>query len=313
MADALIRVLRAGPLTTVQDRGRPGFARYGVTDGGPMDRTAHRIGQALAGNPPEAAGLEIDVQGIHLLCLSGAVRFAFTGGDFSLTLDGVPSTGWLTAELREGQQIDIAMNRWGNWCYLAFAGEIEATRWLASKSVNPGWPVSGSRLKPGDEILIRGAGQGSKEVRRVPVPVFARPSHLIHVVPGPQERFFAPVTFRSFYGESFAISSQYNRQGIRLDGPPLVISASLDMPSEPIARGAIQVDGSGQASALMADHQTTGGYPKIATIITAHQDSLAQLRPRERLRFVMAAPEDGIALLRRREARLEAYLGTAMR
>jgi allophanate hydrolase len=133
------------------------------------------------------------------------------------------------------------------------------------------------------------------------------------VVPGPQERFFAPEAFQHFYGESFAVSSQYNRQGIRLEGPPLAISASLDMPSEPIARGAIQVDGSGQASALMADHQTTGGYPKIATIVTADQDSLAQLRPRARLRFMPAAPEAGIARLRQKEARLEAYMRALLR
>jgi allophanate hydrolase len=314
VADALLRVLRAGPLTSVQDRGRPGFARYGVTDGGPTDRTAHRIGHALAGNPPTAAaGIEVDIQGVSLLCLSGAVRFAFTGGDFRLTLADLPATGWLIAELREGQQLDIAMNRWGNWCYIAFAGDIEATQWLGSKSVNPGWAVSGSTLKAGDEILIRGARHDGQAFRRIPVPVFARPSPMIRVVPGPQERFFAPETFRHFYGESFAISSQYNRQGIRLDGPPLAINASLDMPSEPVARGAIQVDGSGQASALMADHHTTGGYPKIATVITADQDGLAQLRPRQRLRFLMTTPEEGIARLRQQEARLEAYLEALLR
>lgn len=313
MADALLRVLRAGPLTSVQDRGRPGFARYGVTGGGPMDRTAHRIGQALAGNPPTAAGIEVDTQGVSLLCLSGAVRFALTGGDFTLTLAGTAATGWLITDLREGQQLDIAMNRWGNWCYLAFAGDIEATQWLGSKSVNPGWAVSGRTLRTGDEILIRAAQQGGQSLRRIPVPIFARPSPLIHVVPGPQERFFAPETFQHFYGESFAISSQYNRQGIRLEGPLLAISASLDMPSEPITRGALQVDGSGQISALMADHQTTGGYPKIATIIKADQDGLAQLRPRQQLRFLMTTPEEGIVRLRQREARCQAYVEALLR
>lgn len=313
MGDAVLRVLRAGPLTSIQDLGRPGYARYGVTEGGPMDRTSHRIAQALAGNPPEAAGLEIDIQGLSLLCVSGAVGFAFTGGDFALTLDGEVASGWLKGEIRAGQRLDIAMNRWGNWCYLAFAGDVDGTMWLHSKSVNPGWAVSGGTLKAGDEIAVRAARHDGRALGPVPVPVFGRPSPLIHVVPGPQERFFAAQSFRTFYGESFAVSSQYNRQGIRLDGPPLTIGASLDMPSEPIARGALQVDGSGQISALMADHQTTGGYPKIATTITTSQDSLVQLRPRQRLRFAITTAEDGVARLRRRDARIRDYIGAALR
>ena len=313
MADAILRVLRAGPLTTVQDGGRPGFARYGVTEGGPMDRTAHLIGQHLAGNPADGAGLEIDTQGLSLLCLSGAVGFAVTGGDFALSLDGQQTTGWQTGELRAGQRLDIAMNRWGNWCYLAFAGDIQSTRWLGSRSVNPGWAVSGSRLKADDEIVVRDARVSERQPRRLPTPVFARPANTIHVVPGPQERFFAPESFTRFYGETFAVSTQYNRQGIRLDGPPLTISAALDMPSEPIVRGAVQVDGSGQASALLADHQTTGGYPKIGTIITADQDGLAQMRPRQRFRFAVTTAEDGIGRLRRRHARISAYLGAVQR
>lgn len=313
MAEAHFRVLRAGPLTSIQDLGRPGYARYGVTEGGPMDRSSHRIAQALAGNPPEAAGIEIDIQGLSLHCLAGAARFAFTGGDFTLTQDDETAAGWLMGEVREGQRIDIRMNRWGSWCYLAFAGEIEGTRWLNSMSVNPGWAVSGGTLRTGDVIVIRDARPGEAALRPLPLPVFARPSPLIHVVPGPQERFFAPQSFRDVFEGSFAVSSQYNRQGIRLEGPPLTISASLDMPSEPIARGALQVDGSGQISALMADHQTTGGYPKIATILSTSQDSLVQLRPRQRLRFAAATAEDGVARLRRREARIRDYVRAVLR
>ncbi len=312
MAEAIFRVLRAGTLCTVQDRGRPGFERVGVTEGGPMDRSSHMIGQLLAGNDGGAAGLEIDAQGIALECVEGAVSFAFTGGDFRLSLGGETVSGWLHAEIREGQTLDISQNRWGNWCYLAFSGRVDSTEWLGSRSVNPGWSVSGERLKAGDLIRVTEARAKGLALRRLPTPIFARPKPLIHVVPGPQERFFTPEAFRHFLGDSFAVSSQYNRQGIRLDGPPLAIAGALDMPSEPIARGAIQVDGSGQASALMADHQTTGGYPKIATIVSADQDRLAQLRPRQRLRFAATQPEDAIARLRRRHARLRDYLSALL-
>lgn len=310
MAESILRVLRAGPLTSVQDHGRPGFARYGVTEGGPMDRTSHMIGQCLAGNDPHAAGLEIDVHGLALACVSGAVSFAFTGGNFTLNLDGETVTGWAQGEISAGQTLDITMGRWGSWCYLAFAGDIQSTTWLGSLSVNPAWSVSGSRLQADDLIHISQTRQAGFGLRHIPTPVFARPSERVHVVPGPQERFFAAETFGRFYGTSFTVTSHYNRQGIRLDGPPLTISAALDMPSEPIARGSIQVDGSGTAVALMADHQTTGGYPKIATIISTDQDGLVQLRPRQRFRFIATSPEDAIERLRRRSTRIRDYLAT---
>ena len=313
MADAILRVLRAGPLTTVQDGGRPGFARYGVTEGGPMDRTAHLIGQHLAGNPADGAGLEVDSQGLSLLCLAGAVGFAFTGGDFALRLDGQQTTGWQIGELREGQRLDISMNRWGNWCYLAFAGEIDSTQWLGSRSVNPSWAVSGSRLRAEDQIAVRHARPLEGTPRRLPTPVFARPATTIHVVPGPQERFFAQESFARFYGESFAVSSQYNRQGIRLDGPPLTISPALYLGSDRIRGREGQVEGRGQASGLRGNLQTTGGYPKIGTIITADQDGLAQLRPRQRFRFTATTAEDGIGRLRRRHARIRDYLDAVRR
>jgi biotin-dependent carboxylase-like uncharacterized protein len=278
-----------------------------------MDRTAHHAGQVLTGNPSGGAAIEIDVQGIALACTSGAVDLALTGGDFALQLDGNAAGGWCLAGLRQGQAIDITIHRWGSWCYLAFAGKIETAAWLGSQSVNPGWSISGSRLKAGDEIRVSSCRHSGHALRRLPIPIFARPSPVIHVVPGPQERFFAPEAFERLYGQVFSISTQYNRQGIRLEGPPLPVSAPLDMPSEPILRGAIQVDGSGQASVLMADHQTTGGYPKIGTVVSADQDCLAQLRPRTRIRFAMTTPEDGIARLRRRQASLSAYLEAVRR
>ena len=311
MVEALFRVLRAGPLTTVQDGGRTGYARYGVTEGGPMDRVAHAIGQRVLGNPDGGTALEIDIQGLTLKCLSGAIAFAVTGGDFAVTLGKHAGNGWIVSTIRAGQRLEIQPRHWGNWCYLAFAGHIDAPQWLGSCSVNPAVMASGRPLATDDEIRVIASAGREVPHRRLPVPVFARPRPDIRVIPGPQERFFDPQAFARFYGEPFAVSTQHNRMGIRLEGPTLPIVAALDMPSEGILRGSVQVDGSGSPAVLMADHQTTGGYPKIATVISSDQDRLAQVRPRQPIRFVPTTVSRAIERLRLRQRLLADYVVTA--
>jgi allophanate hydrolase len=308
VADALFRVITAGPLSTVQDGGRPGFARFGVSAGGPMDRTSHRIGQSALGDIAEGTALEIDLQGLTLECLDGAADFALTGGDFSVAFGNASETGWVTNSICAGERMTIRPHRWGNWCYVAFSGVIDTPKWLGSRSVNPSLNVTGRRLVAGDVLRVVNVTAPNKPARRLPVPVFARPRPEIRFVAGPQERFFTEEAFGRFLGETFATSTRYNRQGIRLDGPALSISTALDMPSEPLARGSVQVDGSGQASVLMADHQPTGGYPKIGTVISGDQDRLAQLRPRSQFRFIETSPQAAIKMLRRRDLLIHSYL-----
>jgi biotin-dependent carboxylase-like uncharacterized protein len=310
MAEALFQVLRAGPLTTVQDGGRLGHVRHGVTEGGPMDRVAHAIGQRVLGNSEDGSALEVDVQGLALDCLSGEVTIAVTGGDFAVKVGQQAENGWIVATIRTGQRLDIWPQRWGNWCYVAFAGTIDAPHWLGSCSVNPAVAASGKPLAAGDTIRVIVGAEAGILFRRLPVPLFARPRPDIHVIPGPQERYFSPQAFARFYGEAFAVSTQYNRMGIRLDGPTLPIVAALDMPSEGILRGSVQVDGSGTSAVLMADHQTTGGYPKIATVITTDQNRLAQLRPRQLFRFMPTTVIRAIGLLRLRRRLIADYLAT---
>lgn len=308
MVETRLKVRAAGLLTTVQDKGRFGHQRYGVTEGGPMDRTAFAIGQAVLRKGPDGAAIEIGLGGLKLDCLSGDTAFAITGGDFTVSLAGRALQGWMVADLREGDCLDIRPRRWGNWCYLTFAGEIGAPRWLGSCSVNPALGLTGRPLAEGDEIVIAGGNIRTVASRQLPVPVSARPRPEIHLVPGPQERFFAPVAFERLFGQRFAISTQYDRMGIRLEGPELPIAAALDMPSEGILRGSIQVQGSGRAVALMADHQTTGGYPKIATVISIDQDTLAQLRPRQAVIFRPVSVERAVQRARIRRRALAAYM-----
>jgi allophanate hydrolase len=305
---ALFRVRRAGPLTTVQDHGRIGFARFGVTAGGPMDRITHDLGQRIVGPCAQGTAIEIDVQGLSLDCIEGSVGFVLTGGDFAVAFGQTRETGWVIGGVHAGESVEITPNWWGNWCYLAFYGVIESAKWLGSRSVNPMLVVTGRQLRAGDIIAVTAEQSPKVEPRRIPVPVFVRPRSEIRVVAGPQERFFEPGAFEVLYNKEFAVSPQYNRQGIRLEGPGLRIASALDMPSEAIVRGSVQVDGSGQASILMADHQPTGGYPKIATVISTDQDRLAQLRPRSAIRFFQSTPASAIIRLRRREQLIRNYL-----
>lgn len=310
MVDTLLKVQAAGLLTTIQDKGRFGYQRYGVTEGGPMDRTAFAIGQAALRKGPDGTAIEIGLGGLKLDCLSGRTAFAVTGGDFTVSLAGRTLQGWTIADLSEGDCLEIRPRRWGNWCYLTFAGDIRAQRWLGSSSVNPALSFTGRPFAEGDEIVIDGGNLRTAASRQLPVPVFARPRPEIHLVPGPQERFFALAAFERLFGQMFAISTQYDRMGIRLEGPELPIATALDMPSEGILRGSIQVQGSGKAVALMADHQTTGGYPKIATVISTDQDTLAQLRPRQAVIFRPVSVERAVQWARIRRGALAAYIKT---
>ena len=134
--------------------------------------------------------------------------------------------------------------------------------------------------------------------RRLACPVAARPRGEVAVVLGPQERFFPPEARAALTGAAFRLTDAYDRMGVRLRGPSLAPEGALSIPSEPILRGAIQVAGDGVPAVLMADHQTTGGYPKIATIVSAHLDGFAQLRPHDAVRFRAVSPAEAVALAR---------------
>jgi allophanate hydrolase len=130
----------------------------------------------------------------------------------------------------------------------------------------------------------------------------------LHVVPGPQDRFFAPETMTAFLAGPYRLTDAYDRMGVRLQGPALPPHAPLDMPSEPIVRGSVQVAGDGVPTVLLADHQTTGGYPKIATVIDTDLDAFVQLRPRDMVAFQAVTPERAVELARMRAASAARYL-----
>lgn len=310
MSLARLSVLRAGPQVTLQDAGRFGLMRYGVPASGPMDRFAFAIANLVLGNPANAPAIEVSLAGLTLYCAEGPVCLAIAGGDFQVSIDERPVAAWGIFTLYRGQTLVIRPGRWGNWCYLATGGKIRHDRWLESSATHSLSNFGGGRITSETDLLIDEVRPALRQPTAVLRPVSARPRPNIKVVLGPQDRFFDAETITRLLAEPFVLTDAYDRMGVRLSGPSLRPHATLDMPSEGIVRGSIQVAGDGVATVLLADHQTTGGYPKIATVLSCDLDGFVQLRSRSRVRFEAVSPEDAIAATRTRLRSRDAYFST---
>lgn len=307
MSGTRLKVVSAGPHVSIQDGGRSGFARFGVPRSGPMDRLAFAAANLAIGNPHDLAGVEVSLGGLVLECLDGAIGFAVAGGDFVIDLNGQRHPAWSGGTLRRGQRLAIRPGHWGSWCYLALAGQIRAEEWLGSLSTHAPSGFGGGRLVAGDDLRVTETRSGSG-VFSFPRPVFARPRTRVHVTMGPQERFFSADPIESFLGGVFRLGSAYDRMGVRLRGPLLMPDKPLDMPSGPVVRGAVQVAGDGVATVLLADHQTTGGYPRIATVLDAELDAFVQLRPNDQLAFSAVSARRAHELARTRRLAVSRWL-----
>ena len=308
MTTATLRVTFAGPLATYQDAGRPGHMRFGVAGSGPMDRLAHAAANVALGNPAGATAIEVSMGGLVVECLSGALSVAVTGGDFGIDHAGQRGTGWTALALGEGERLAIRAGAAGSWAYLAVAGMPEARHWLGHTATHSTSGFGGGALVQGAIIRVAGADLRPDRHGSIERPSFQPDSTEIRVVPGPQDRHFTPEALGLFTQSDFALTGAFDRMGVRLDGPPLGLAGALSIPSEPVARGSVQVAGDGVATVLLADHQTTGGYPKIATVISCDLDRLAQRRAGDRIRFVAVTPERAIQLARDHAAARDAWL-----
>jgi allophanate hydrolase len=303
MPRARLRVEAAGPLTTIQDAGRFGYMRFGVTESGPVDRFAATAAVTAAG----VAGplVEMASGGLTLVCLDGEVGFAVAGGTFAATLNGRALGAWTGGSMRAGDRLVIRDGTEGNWGYLGLSGEIVARPWLGSVSTHAAAGLGGGRLSAGDIVEVEGA---FPEPGRRLVRPEADDGQPIRIVLGPQQRFFSADTLDLLLSAEFETTTRFDRMGMALSGPQLVPTA-LDMLSEPVLRGSVQVNGKGIATVLLADHQTTGGYPKIATVISADLDRFAQMRCKS-FRFRAVDATEAVAAARREAARRRSYVAS---
>jgi biotin-dependent carboxylase-like uncharacterized protein len=288
----------------LQDKGRFGFMRFGVTESGPMDR----VGHAIACDAVDTSGpaMEVSLGGLTLRCLSGDISLAVAGGSFSVLLDGHLQPAWSVFTIHAGSKLQIRSGDWGSWCYLAFAGEVETPEWLGSRSTHMDTGLCGMPFKQGDQITVNSARTWPDRLGEITQAEVLRPSDTVRVVLGPQDRFFPAQSIEDLTTKPFKITPEYNRMGMRLSGPKFEINQALDMPSEPIARGSLQVPGHGDPLCLLADHGTAGGYPKIATVVTADLDAMVQLRAGDQVKFKAVSVEEAVKATRQKAATLEA-------
>jgi antagonist of KipI len=284
-----IHVVSPGFLTTVQDLGRFGWAHFGVSAAGAADPLALRLGNRLVGNAENAAALEMTLAGGGFEFESGAV-IALTGSDF-----GADLPMWSAVEVKPGQTVRCGPSRSGARCYLCVRGGIGVAKVMGSASTHLPTGVGGRALRPGDVLPI-----GEEAVRRphtsraVPPPV--APEAPLRVTDGPQASRFGGELYRGVY----TVSEESDRMGLRLCGDAIPSPAG-HMLTEGVALGAIQVPPGGQPIILFVDHQTTGGYPKPANVISADFPRLGQLRPRGRVTFERVTIERALELLEAQE------------
>lgn len=281
-----VEVVRAGVLTTLQDRGRGGGAMLGVGATGPMDDVAPRLANALVGNASDAAVLEITLVGPRLR-FDEAATIALTGAEHP----AVPM--WRPVRIDAGTVLDIGTARRGARAYLAIAGGFVVGSVLGSAStdVNAGLGgLDGRPLREGDRLTIGPAGQRAREPQPTwsldPRPWFdADPAIPIRLLHGTHYEALDAASRRALFEHAFRIAPDSNRVGFRLHGPRLALSAPVEMVSEPLVAGTLQLPAGGQPIALMAEHPTIGGYPRIGHVAAVDIATLAQRRPGDIVRF----------------------------
>jgi KipI family sensor histidine kinase inhibitor len=291
-----IRVVSPGLQTTVQDLGRFGYAHFGVSASGAADPLALRAGNLLVGNAENAAALEMTLAGGTFEFETDAV-IALTGSDFGA---GLPL--WTAVEIKAGQTLRCGATRSGARAYLAVRGGIGVPRVMGSASTHVMTGVGGRPLRAGDVLPIGDAA--IRQPRAVPrrAPEFARTGPL-RVTPAPQAHWFSD----ELYAAAYRVAEESNRMGLRLRGPAIPSPAG-HMLTEGVPLGAIQVPPDGQPIILFVEHQTTGGYPKPANVISADFWRLGQLRPRDQVRFERVTLEQALDLLREQEQWLYALV-----
>jgi len=294
---ARLMVQRAGPLTSLQDEGRFGMLRHGISASGPMDRSAYFHAGALAGGGH--GGVEFTTAGLELQMAEGACRVGFAGADFLAMLNGVPLSWPGMADLTMGDRLSITPGRSGNYGYLRFDADIEADPVMGSIATSSrsrlGGPA-GRALRAGDEIVL-GPRAGRNVARVSPPALLTGP---IRVTWGIHADLFSTEVREKFVSAEFTISPRLDRMGVWLKdaGGVLAGASGLSLVSDAIVAGDIQILGDGTPIVLMRDHQPTGGYPRIATVTTADLDRFAQLRPGSSVAFRPVTVEHAHALLR---------------
>jgi biotin-dependent carboxylase-like uncharacterized protein len=303
-----LKVLAPGLSTTVQDLGRWGWQAIGVPVSGALDPVALRLGNALVGNPPGAPALEILFKGPRLEVVADSVRVAAAGPGAAIAIDGDGALlGWQSVTLPRGTVFEVVLGRDAACCVLAVEGGVAVPAVLGSASTymrGQFGGLDGRALRRDDIVPVARADALPRPELRLPAPPDSGRDRKLRVMLGPQQDRFTEAAVAGLLGGEFRVSASADRMGMRLDGPKLAHRAGWDIVSDAVPLGAIQVPGSGQPILLLADRQTTGGYPKIATVISADLPLAGRHRPGDAIRFAAVTAEEAEELARAASRRL---------
>lgn len=304
-----LRILSAGPGATLQDGGRRGYLRFGVTGAGPMDPLAFATANRAADAAADAPAIEVSLGGLELTAQGGDLSVAIAGGAFKVSLDGRALPAAALVRLKPDATLAIRAGAGGAWCYVAPAGRFDVAPVLGSVSTHTRsglGGIGGRALAGGDLLPVSAPRTLDPSIATVIAPWLDRPLAEIRVLLGPQDDYFSADQIAAFLAGPWTLSGRSDRMAYQLEGPKLAHAKGFNIVSDGIAFGAIQVPGAGQPIVLMADRQPTGGYPKIANVIGADLGRLAQLRPGARLRFRAVTLDEAVAARRADAAALAA-------
>lgn len=280
----MIVVVSPGPLTTVQDLGRPGLAALGVPLAGAVDRAALRAANRLVGNPAGAAGLETTLVGPELLVEDDAVM-AVTGARCDVSVGDLVVGAGRAVTVRRGRTVRLGPAREGVRSYLAVRGGIDVPAVLGSRSTCTLSGIGPRPLAAGDRLPVGSAVEGVVGAAEQLPAIDVEP--VLRVVPGPRDDAFAAGALELLTSSAYVVSARSDRSGVRLEGPALQRISSDELPSEGVVPGAVQVPPDGQPILFLANSPTTGGYPVIGVVLPVDLAHAAQARPGTRVRFAL--------------------------
>jgi len=310
---ATFEILEPGILTTIQDLGRYGFSRFGVPPSGALDAFSFRVGNLLVGNGEREAGIETTLMGLKIRALREAV-IAITGGDLSPSLNEEPLEMWRTHLLVKGDVIAFKRVRSGCRAYLAVSGGFVVPKIMGSCSTylsgNFGG-LEGRKLRRGDILCTPDTSTALDKLGlRFPTEWIPSPGKEIslRIIAGPQDHHFSEKGIQTFNSSSYQVTPQSDRMGVRLEGPKIERRSDVEesIISEGLISGAIEVPGDGKPIIILTE-LVTGGYTKIATIISADLPAVAQLKPGDQVRFKTISVEESHFVLKEQEERLKEF------
>ncbi|MBM3567681.1 MAG: biotin-dependent carboxyltransferase family protein [Alphaproteobacteria bacterium] len=303
-----LAAIAAGPMSTVQDLGRRGYQRFGVSVAGALDPLRLAVANALVGNPPDMAGIEITLAGDRYRIEADNCLLALAG-DFDLAIDGRPAAPWRGHRLERGQVFAVGAARAGARGYVAVAGGLGFAPMLGSLSCHVRNRLGPPRLLAGAVLPLSRDRAPKGPAQAIDPSAIAAGEGPLRVVLGPQDDYFTAAGIETFLAVEYRVSRAADRMGYRLEGPRIEHAKGYNIVSDPIPAGAIQVPGAGTPIVLLADRQTTGGYPKIGIVIAPDQGRLAQMKPGDAVRFAAIGRAEAAEAHRAWRARIAALPG----